>query len=342
MKRFNFLSILCAGLLAMFFTSCENQDIEFPDNAYSTVYFPYQYPVRTIVLGDDTYDTSLDNEHKCQIYATMGGVYANKKLINIDFAVDNSLCDKLTFSNGSSVMAMPSNYYTLSGSKISLDHAIQGAVGVQLTDAFFADPKALENTYVIPLRMTKVANADSILSGIPKIANATRVNSALWDIQPKDFVLYCVKFINQWHANYLRRGVDKITEGTTTTSNVRHKQYVEKDEVCSMKTVSLSSVEYPISVKNTSGINEVCKLLLLFDNQGKCTVSTTTSGFTASGNGEFKKNGEKKSWGNKDRNAIYLDYKINMTGKSYETKDTLVVRDRGVKIETFTPLYTVN
>jgi len=342
MRQYNFLSILCAGLFALLFTSCENQDVKYPDFAYSTVYFAYQYPVRTIVLGDDTYDTSLDNEHKCQIYATMGGVYANKKLIDIDFVVDNSLCDKLTFGNSSSVMAMPSNYYSLAGNKISLNHALQGAVGVQLNDAFFADPKALVNTYVIPLRMTNVTNADSILSGIPKIANATRVNSALWDVQPKDYILYCVKFINQWHANYLRRGKDLITIGTTTTTNVRHKQYVENDEVCSMSTASLKTVNYPVTLKDASGTNVVCKLLLTFDDQGKCTVSAATNGFTASGSGSFVKNGDKNSWGNKDRNAMYLDYKINMTGKTYDTKDTLVVRDRGVKIETFTPLYTAN
>lgn len=370
MKQFNFLSILCAGLFALVFSSCENQDIEYPDNAYSTVYFPYQYPVRTIVLGDDTYDTSLDNEHKCQIYATMGGVYANKKLIDIDFAVDNSLCDKLTFSNGSSVMAMPSNYYTLSGSKISLDHAIQGAVGVQLTDAFFADPKALENNYVIPLRMTNVSNADSILSGIPKIANATRVNSALWDIQPKDFVLYCVKFINQWHANYLRRGVEENNIGGVTSTKVRHQKYVEKDEICKLTTATLTDVLYPLSGnKNIEGVDLGFKIKLNFKQDQTCTVlpfapsyqlndSVKVYNIAATGTGAFVKNGEKKSWGNKDRNALYLNYNYSfdvetryphipakatsIRRQQTSIKDTLVVRDRGVKIETFTPLYSAN
>lgn len=341
MKQFKFLTILCAGLTALLATSCKNQDVEFPDFDYTTTYFAYQYPVRTIVLGEDTYDTSLDNLHKCKIYATMGGVYANDKLINIDFVVDNTLCNNLYFSaTGPAVQAMPANYYTLGGNKIALDHALMGAVDVQLTDAFFADNNALQNTYVIPLRMTNVVNADSILSGVPKTVNAPRCNSALWDIQPKDYVLYCVKFINQWHANYLRRGVDAITVGTAAaTTNVRHQQYVESDAVCSLTTASLTTVKFPVTVVNTSGTNETCTLLLTFDNQGKCTVSSATSGFTASGNGSFVKRGDKNSWGNKDRDALYLDYKIDMTGKSYATKDTLVVRDRGVKMETFTPSY---
>jgi len=341
MKRINLFSVLCTAILALLVTSCHNQDAEFPDFGRTTVYFAYQFPVRTIVLGDDTYDTSLDNAHQCQIYATMGGVYANKKKIDIDFSVDNSLCNNLLFTTGgAAVKAMPSNYYTLSGNKISLDHSLMGCVGVQLTDAFFADPLSLQNTYVIPLRMTKVANADSILSGIPKVANAARANSALWDVQPKDFVLYCVKFINQYHANYLRRGKDVITLGSATTTNIRHNQYVEKDEVCSTSTVSLNAVQLPIKVVDGGGNTVACTLLLTFDSQGKCTVSSATTGFTATGTGMFVKNGEKKSWGNVDRSAIYLNYNITMgaSGKSYQTNDTLVVRDRGVKMETFLPV----
>jgi len=341
MKQFNLLSILCAGVIALLVTSCQNQVVNFPNFDYTTTFFAYQYPVRTIVLGEDTYDTSLDNQHKCQIYATMGGVYANKKLIDISFVVDNSLCNNLYFSaGGSAVQAMPANYYTLGSNKISLDHSLMGAVDVQLTDAFFADNNSLLNTYVIPLRMTNVVNADSILSGVPKVANAARCNSALWDVLPKDYVLYCVKYINPWQANYLRRGKDVISSTTAAdTTIVRHNQYVENDAISSMTTASMTTVNYPVTVVNSSGTNVTCTLLLTFDNQGKCTVTSTTSGFTATGNGSFVKKGEKNSWGNKDRNAIYLDYKIDMTDKAYTTKDTLVVRDRGVKMETFSPSY---
>ncbi len=339
MKQLKFITILSAGLFLLTLNSCQNQDVEFPDYEYSAVYFAYQTPVRTIVLGEDVYDTSLDNQHKCKIYATMGGVYENKKTIDIDIVVDNTLCTNLFFPNGSNVTALPSNYYTLGASKITLDKSLMGAVDVQLTDAFFADPKALTNTYVVPIRMTKVTNADSILSGVPKIANAQRTNAAYWDIQPKDYVLYCVKYINQWHANYLRRGKDIITEGGATTTNIRHKQYVENSEISSLKSASLTSVDYPVSV-NVGGTNTTCTLLLNFDNQGKCSVSSKTDGFTATGNGSFVKDGEKKSWGNEDRDAIYLDYSISLTGgKTYATKDTLVVRDRGVKMETFSPSY---
>jgi len=342
MKQFKFILILAAGIFSFMLPSCNNQDIDFPDYDYTTVYFAYQYPVRTIVLGEDIVDNTLDNEHKCKIYATMGGVYANTQKIDIDIAVDNSLCDNVYFEDNSEVQAMPSNYYTLASDQISLDGTLQDGVEVQLTDAFFADAQSVGKTYVIPLLMTSVANADSILSGIPKIDGAPKSNTADWDVQPKDFVLYCVKFINPWHANYLRRGTDVITEGGASTTNVRHADYVEDDEVVSMSTTSLNSVEYPVTVVNTSNTNETCTLLLTFNNENQCTVSSATSGFTATGTGTFVKDGDKNSWGNKDRSAIYLDYTIEMTGKTYATKDTLVVRDRGVAMETFSPSYTVN
>ena len=47
-----------AAVLALGFASCENGDNEFPDYEEQTVYFPYQYPVRTLVMGDDEYDTA--------------------------------------------------------------------------------------------------------------------------------------------------------------------------------------------------------------------------------------------------------------------------------------------
>ncbi len=342
MKKYISLLILAAGLFTFLMMSCENQDVEFPDYDYTTVYFAYQYPVRTIVLGEDIFDNTLDNEHKCKIYATMGGVYSNTKRIDIDITVDNSLCSSLFFENDSPVQAMPSNYYTLAADRISLDGSLQDGVEVQLTDAFFADTLSLINTYVIPLQMTDVVNADSILSGTPKFDGAVKCNADDWDVQPKDFVLYCVKFINPWHANYLRRGEDVITEGGEATTHVRHAEYVEYDEVSNMKTVSLNAVEFPVTIVDTSNTNETCTLLLTFTDEDKCTVSTETSGFAASGNGSFVKDGDKNSWGNKDRSVIYLDYTINMPGKTYVTKDTLVVRDRGVTIETFTPAYVVD
>src|SRR5690606_41534057 len=151
-----------------FAISCDDSDWDVSDFDYQSVYFAYQYPVRTVTLGEDIFDTCLDNEWKCMIMATTGGVYETERNVTIYIEVDNSMCDGLVFANsgGNQIVAMPDNYYSLSSNQIVIPTGkLTGGVEVQLTDAFFADPLALRNTYVIPVRMTAVQNADSILSG---------------------------------------------------------------------------------------------------------------------------------------------------------------------------------
>jgi hypothetical protein len=320
-------------LLAML-AGC-NRDRDFPDFDYQTVYFAYQYPVRTITLGEDvSVDNTLDNQHRFQIFAAFGGGYKARNDINIGYSIDNTLLGNgLLFSaGGSEVLPMPASYYTTAANHIIIPSgASAGSVDVQLTDAFFNDPRSVNNTYVIPVKLTSVNGADSILSS-------------------KNFTLYAVKFVNQWHGNYLRRGTDAMT-GDVNKSVTRHAQYVESDQVNKLSTQSLTELAFPVVFQDNNNNNFTCTLLLKFDNSGNCAISSSTPGFTATGTGSFVKRGEKNSWGNKDRDALYLNYQVNYnsitvgTGAntrqingSIITKDTLVMRDRGVKAEWFTPV----
>jgi hypothetical protein len=339
MKKIFYITLLSA-FVAGLFTSCENEDWEFPDYEYSAVYFAYQSPVRTITLGEDVFDTSLDNEYKCQIMATMGGVYANNKDIEIGIRVDNSLCEELIFDGSDrDVLPMPSNYYSLSSDKITIEKgSLLGGVTVQLTDAFFSDPKSLEANYVIPVVMTGVVNADTILSGKPLADNPRRSVSSDWDVQPKDFILYAVKYINRYDANYLRRGKDVISGNQSGTIN-RHAAYVEKDEVIDdITTRSLSTIAWEHQTKDMNDLTRSSLMLLTFNEQGDCTITSETDGVTASGTGKFVSKGDKKSWGNVDRDVLYLNYTVNYGDVEMTTSDTLVVRDRGVKAEWFAPI----
>jgi hypothetical protein len=339
MKRILFITLFTAFVTGLF-TSCENGDWEFPDYEYSAVYFAYQSPIRTICLGEDVFDTSLDNEYKAQIMATMGGVYANNSDVVISFVVDNSLVDGLAFeSNDADVIAMPTSYYSLSSDKITIKKGdIIGGVTVQLTDAFFADPLALTTNYVIPVVMTGVINADSILSGVPLVADPKRGVSDNWEVQPKDYIFYALKYINKYDANYLRRGVDVIT-GTQSGTKSRRAQYVEKDEVVTaITTRSLNTIAWAHLTRDMNDLSRSSVLLITFDAQGNCVVTTETPGVTVSGSGKFVSKGEKNSWGNKDRDAIYLNYTIDYGDLQFAITDTLVARDRGLKAEWFTPI----
>ena len=336
MKIRNIISVMLAGVAVMALQACRNEDTDFDDYDYSTVYFSYQNPIRTIVLGnDENVDVTIDNEHKCQIYAVLGGS-RNGKDVKIDIAVDTTLCNNLYFSDGTKVKPMPSTYYSLASNQIVMKSDIKGCVDVQLTDAFFADKNTLKNTYVIPVVMKDVIGADSILRGTALFSNPVRTRSTDWGTAPKDYVLYLVKYICPWSGKYLRRGVDVTTTGTTSVTSVRHKQYIERDEVFTLTTNSISSVLYPF--------NSLCNLQLTFDSKGNCTVTSATDGYTATGTGSFVDKGAKLAWGNKDRDVMYLDYKVQHGNTIVATKDTLVARDRGISgaAEEFTSVYKEN
>jgi hypothetical protein len=335
---------LILAVVSVSMTSCTNQDAEFDNFEKQSVYFAYQFPVRTITLGEDIFDTTLDNQHKCKIMGTIGGVYNNDKDVTIDIAVANSLPAGFLFNAGENeIVAMPSNYYTLSSNQIVIPKGqITGGIEVQLSDAFFADPLSIKKTYVIPIEMKKVVNAYNILSGKALVSNPLKLLSTDWSVAPKDYVLYAVKYVNPWDGNYLRRGKDVIVGNNGNTSLnktvVRHTAYVESDQVSKINTQSLNTIDFPVVAKDANGVNINFNLILTFDNENKCTVSGSSASFTASGTGKFVKKGEKNSWGSKDRDALYLDYKVNFQDFNVTTKDTLVLRDRGVTAAVYSPV----
>lgn len=340
--------LLFATVIGCALVSCENGDAEFDDYEGGTsVYFAKQYPVRTLVLGYDTEDNTLDNNHQCQIIATMGGSY-NGANIKVQVKVDESLCDNLYFEDGKSpVKPMPQSYYSLSTTTLDYAGSFMGRTTVTLTDAFFADPDALKTTYVIPLVMTEQTGAGRILTGTPdeEGTSPARTNSEAWAVkdQPKDFTLYAIKYINPYHAYWARRGNDAIFDGTSSSTTVRHEENVEDDEVCSTTSASLNTVTYPVTLTKSDGTQLTCQLLLTFNDSGECSITSNTTGMTASGSGVYKSKSEIKAWGDKDRDALYLDYKINFGNNiTQETKDTLVWIRRGGVPETYTPVYKGN
>lgn len=341
MKRAFWVSFILLSILA----AC-NKEQQFPDYKYTTVYFPYQTPVRTLVLGEDIYDNSLDNLHRFSIMATMGGVYQNKKDISIAVAVDNSLAQNLRFNaaSGDSVIAMPDSYYTFPAKDPTItipSGSLMGGIEVQLTDAFFADPRSVKNTFVIPLRIKSVTNADSVLRGRSSLPSPDPRRSGDWSTVPKDYVLYAVKYVNPYHGAYLRRGIDVVngSNGNTSldTTVIYHNTYVEKDEVCNLFTKSLTQDTISLNAKNRGNINAPFRFVLSFDNNGKCTVSAPASAnYTVAGTGEFVKKGD--MWGNQQRDVLHLKYTVDFGTTTHNLTDTLVLRDRGDKLETFSPV----
>ncbi len=333
-------------ILLVFIASCRNDDWSFPDYKYQAVYFAYQYPVRTIVLGDNIFSTDLDNKHQFSIMATTAGVYNNNKDVKIDFEIDSSLLKNLLFeAGGDDIEPLPSKYYSIESNQIVIPKGeLIGGVKIHLSDDFFKDPKALKKAYVLSLRMTGVENADTILSGQPKelVHDPKRGHVEDWEIQPKDFTFYAVKFINKWEGFYLCRGRDVIKgdpgyENLDSVS-IRHEDFVVDDQVVKLNTVSLTETEFSVVYKNKMGQNTTVTLILKFGKNGNISFSDNANGYDVSGTGKFIKNGAKDSWGGEDHNLITLDYEVKFNNYTIHTKDTLIMRNRGVSMETFSPV----
>ena len=361
MKLKKYIYSVALGTMALTYSSCYNADHEFPDyEGGTTAYFAYQFPVRTLVLGNDIYDNTLDNAHKCQIWSTMGGAYGGRDAY-ADIVVDESLCDNLYFVDeggnpAARVLPMPSSYYNLASNQIAYNGDSRGYVEVQFTDAFFNDPKAIENTYVIPLLMMETSGIDHILRGSPLVDltyTPSRTDLQNWDVLAKDYVLYCVKYKNPWDAKYIRRGVDNVTEKGVATKVVRKdfslvnsdlEHYKENpvnqnDEICGITTKSMTQAIFPVSFQ-TSGASISCNLILSF-NGNQCTISTDDENVTATGSGEFIVKGTERAeykdyqWGSLNgepvqRDILRLAYDVSFNNKDIQvsTTDTLVVQTR--------------
>ena len=120
MKK-NILNIAMASML-LGLAACDNQNNEFDDFDYQTVYFANQYATRTVELGEDEFvDNSMDNEHKIKIKAIWGGGYDNRRNVIIDYKVDESLCENLYFKGTNTpVLPMPSSHYKLASKQINI------------------------------------------------------------------------------------------------------------------------------------------------------------------------------------------------------------------------------
>ncbi|MEH2848365.1 DUF5627 domain-containing protein [Segatella copri] len=320
---------MVAALLALMasFTACENGDQAFDDyEGGTTAYFAYQSPVRTIVLGDDEYDTTLDKAHKLKILATFGGSY-NGRNATVNVAVDNSLCDNLTFADGTPVKAMPKEYYQLSTTAFNFNGGMQGGTEVQLTDDFFKDPDAVKNTYVIPLVMQNQTGFDRIATGTLKEGKTgSRTNASIWETAPRDYVMYCVKYQNKYSGWWL-------TNHNTSTDNI------EKASQVQITTRTLNSSVYTVEFQEGSKILKA-DLLLTFDDKENCTITSLTEGVTATGSGSWADNGI-HSWNNKDRDLMELNAEITFAGGVKKNlNEKLVWWRSGVSKEEFS--YTYN
>lgn len=349
-------SLIAVCSVSLLLGGCHNGDVEFPDYDKQTIYFAKQTPVRTVTLGDEEYaDNSIDNEHAVIVKAVLGGVNTNKKQRWATVQVDPTLCSTINFADGSPVKALPESYYNLASDRLTIEKGqLLGGVRVNLTDAFFADPDAVKVTYVLPLRL--VSASEELLTGTPMegVASPDPLNKDHWSVQPQNYVLYALKYKNPYHGQWLCKSIDEINDNGTVTRSENTPAEWEKAALRQLSTKSLTKCVYSFSkdvpvIDATGNPGEkhlVCDLIVDINDQGAATVTTESEGCTASGTGSWKHRGEPNAWGDKDRDLLKLSYtytityvKNEQTGEtgtySQKSEESLVMRDRQNKLETF-------
>lgn len=330
-------------IIVIVMAACQNQEQVFPDYAYTTSYFPYQTPVRTLILGDyDLADNSKDNKLQFSIGVVMGGVFDNKKDRKVGYIVDTNLVKNLYDATGERIQVLSPENYTLSpsGTMTIPAGSLNGFIDVQLKDAFLNDTLAIKNHYVIPLVLT-TSETDSILKGKTDRVGADRRIASHWTVQPKDYTLFGIKFINPFHGKYLNRGVDVIkkADGTLVSTIPYSTKFIEDNEIRYLQTRNRNQVLLIGAVRRTAGSPGNFRALLTFDGNNNCVITKDPSStYNVTGTGKFIQNGDE--WGGQKRNQIIINYQITdaVNAEFHTATDTLVIRDRDVRLETFVPV----
>jgi hypothetical protein len=334
-KIFFLLSII------VLLSSCNNQPVDFDDFEYQGVYFPYQTPIRTLMLGDEVIgDNTIDQERAFSIGVSVGGMYKNEMDRDVAVELAPDLAENIiNDDSGDTLSILPADYYNATFDRITIpEGSFFGKMRVELTDKFFEDPATIGLKYVIPVLITD-AFGDTILSGSAKtdVETLDRRNKDHWNETPKDYTLFGIKYINPYHGVYLLRGQSINTTAVPQDTVVYSKRFLINNSNTKLTTLSMD--ECKMSVLGGVNQNGKYQMRLTFDENDQSLTISQLDATTAivSGTGEYyTKNDEKsESYSEVKHRTIYMDYTFEDGGDTYHAYDSLVFIDTDVRFQTY-------
>lgn len=334
--------ILLVVMAFLALASCENKENIFPDFDTKAVYFPLQYPLRTLILGEDRIDNTLDKELKFNVGVSIGGMYNNTKAWDVEVVWDESLAAGLTNGAGEDLLPLPQKYIknilpSLPGQVQILPGSFNGTALVELNPEFLDDPLAISNRYVLPLRIAST-NADAVLTGVASENNPNRNRSTDWSVAPKDFTLFGIRFINPYHGKYLHKGVEKTVNasGEIVKEEKFSNQYLERNDVWTLTTISKNACNTNGNGKLFSDTGDL-GFTFTVDASNNVVISPKEGGkHSISGSGKFvPSSASNQVWGGSAKEFLALSYSWTEAGLKHEVTDTLVFRDRDIRFEEF-------
>ncbi|WP_281614899.1 DUF1735 domain-containing protein [Flammeovirga sp. SubArs3] len=293
-KRLFFVILSIFGL-----SSCESYEDYLTDFDYSTVYFPYQRPVRTSIV---------DSEEKIHVGVVLGGVRENEKRIISKFEIQPELLENTPWK------LLPNEYYTLGhdSEMIIEPGSFQGLIEVKLNDLFYQDTLTLANYYALPFKILS-STADSIIVGDTDRGVASR-----------DYMIPVFKYINTLEGNWYHQGEDIMLN--TNGDTLYHQVYRNKDLVKNKVTFFKTKSRYEIST-NTVGGAENGEIILHFGNNEEVIISPTE----VSNIQEITTNMARYQ---QDEKVLFLDYNYqDLDGYRHQVKDTLTFRNLDITLE---------
>lgn len=284
------------------------------DYDYDAIYFPYQYDVRTFVVGEGM---------QIKMGVALGGVRENDRDRLINYQLDNSLISPATLaamqgsagyiknSLGTELKLLPSDYYSLSHDSEMVIKKGEHSGTITLTPdsaAFLADPDAITATYAIPLRIVST-DADSVLS-------------------TKDFAVIALKYESMLFGNYWHGGrtIVKDPAGTAIDTILYHTAIPSPEA----KVWKLNTVEpFALTVNNVSDFSNSPpkpEMKITLDPSGNVVVSSVAGAtYVVEPDGASVFNRSKLL---QDR-KILLNYKYqDALGNWNHATDTLTFRNR--------------
>lgn len=305
--------ILGLIILTAIMSSCYKDYVK--DYTYNAIYFPYQFDVRTVVVGEGM---------SIKVGAALGGVRENTIDRTVNYKLDNTLITpailasmktgatyiKNAVASTTTLLPMPTTYYTLSNPSQMIIHKGQHEGDVTLTvdsTKFLADPLTLNGNYAVPFYITSV-QADSLLP-------LMRSNVLVLKYENMLFGMY-------WHGgvtivkNAAGIPVDTISYPTTIPT-VETKVWVLKT------TAPWDLIVNGYSDQTTTKAGGEFKISLSGTNVTITSVTGSTKVILPDGASTFNKPKLLQ-----DR-KLFLNYKYaNADGTTSYAKDTLTFRNR--------------
>lgn len=304
-----------AFLMLLMVSSCEKYESYIDDFDYTTVYFAYQNPVRTVFSNNLQFDIGV----------AMGGVRTNISNQTADFVIAPELLTDADVVGNNNFTLLPADYYTLSNDAqfVIPKGDFVGKIKVTLNqEKFLADPLATGKTYALPIKITDTS-LDSILVG-----NATKA------IARKDYTIVVVKYISKYHGIYYHRGQRlKYDAGNNLIGT--HHYVTSNQEYEYVQNVVWNFITLKSDILQSSGVGEFyssgsknysLNLKILTDNTVQIIGNPSSLIPNVQDLGNSVYDVAKKSF--------YLNYQYtDIDNMRYVMKDTLIFRNDGLILE---------